>query len=354
MSDESSMRDDFEAAMTDVSDEEVTEVVETAEVEETNETVDEAPETQETVDEAPEMAAETNDTAVESTEETPASVEETPPKSLKAPMDWSPEQREDWSKVPTHLQEKITEREQHMAQAMQGMSEARATHDQLTKLSQSYAPVIAAEGATSPMQAIETLFQTTALLQNGSQQQKAEMMAELINHYGVDIGALDNTLVGQPQAPEQAQNSQMEQMLNQRLAPLDNMMQQMNQHQASQQQATQQAANVSVQEFSQKAEFLSDVRADMADLIDMAHKQGRDMQLPEAYQKACSLNPQIVSIMQKRHAQKELAGNNSNLASKREAASSLNGRMSGSGNAGDGGLSLHDTIAGAWDNQGRG
>ena len=344
MSTESSMRDDFEAAMSDVSDEEVVEVVEAPETAEAPEMGDEAPVMG---DEAPEIAA---DSGVD----TPEDSEKNAPKSRKAPVDWSPEQREDWSKIPAHLQEKIHEREQHIAQTMQGVSEARQTHEQFSKLAQSYAPVIAAEGATHPMQAVETLFQTTALLQNGSPQQKAEMMAELIGHYNVDIAALDNKLVGQEPPAEMQQNSQLEQMLNQRLAPLDSMMQQMNQQQVSQQQAEQQAANKSVQDFAGQAEFLGDVRGDMADLIDMAHRQGREMGLPEAYHKACTLNPQVMSILQKRQAQKELSSNNSNLASKRDAASSLNGRMAGTGSAGAGGLSLHETIANAWDEQNNG
>jgi hypothetical protein len=45
--------------------------------------------------------------------------------SLKAPVGWKPQEREQWSKIPRPLQERILEREKEMSQHMAGTSQAR-------------------------------------------------------------------------------------------------------------------------------------------------------------------------------------------------------------------------------------
>jgi hypothetical protein len=269
--------------------------------------------------------------------------------SIKAPVDWSPKQRESWSKIPRPIQDKIVAREQEMAQAMQGTGEARKTHDQFSQLAQAYAPIIASEGASSPMQAVEGMFKAVAHLRMGSPADKAQQIAGMIKHYGVDIQTLDDVLVGQ--TPQARPNAEMEQMLDQRMAPINQVMQQLSQMQANKQQQTQQAAVGSVQEFSKNAEFLGDVRMDMADLIDMAAKQGRTLTLQDAYDRACTLNPEISNVLDQRKEKERIMGSNSSIANKRNAASTLNGRQSGGGGAMNG-LSLRDTIASAWDDAG--
>ena len=200
------------------------------------------------------------------------------------------------------------------------------------------------------MALMESFLQTASTLQGGSAQQKAQTIAQLVNHYGVDINELDQSLVGGSNDPQQAQ---MEQLIKDRMAPYDQMVQQMAQQQDYQQQQVQVQADTDVKTFSEKAEFLSDVRIDMADMIDAAARQGRNMGLQEAYQKACTLNPQIMAVLTQRQQAKQLQGSAENIAAKREAASSLSGKMAGSG-GGSGSMSLHDTLARAWDDQAHG
>jgi hypothetical protein len=180
--------------------------------------------------------------------------------------------------------------------------------------------------------------------------QKAQIIADMITDFGVDINTLDSAIVGAAPSQEMQQSNQFEQMLNARMQPFEQLMGQQNAYQ--EQQATQrtESANAEVAAFSQKAEFLGDVRNDMADLIEMASKRGQSMSMEEAYGKACALNPQILKVMQERQTHANLVGNNNNMAGKRLAASSVNGRQIGGGGGG-GNLSMHDTIAAAWDNQ---
>lgn len=268
--------------------------------------------------------------------------------SVKAPVDWSPKEREDWSKIPRPLQDKIINREKEMAQAMSGTADARKTHDYIDHLAKSYAPVLAAEGVSSPLQAIDGLFKTVASLRLGTPQDKAAKMAQMIQHYGIDIGTLDSVLAGQ--APKANPNQEIEQMLDKRMAPVNQLMNHLGQIQQNQATQSQQKATDGVKQFAEGHEFLDDVRMDMADLIDMAAKQGRELTLEQAYDRACAVNPEIAEIIAQRKKQESLLGNNNSIAQKRAAASSLRGRQIGNGAQGV--MSLRDTIADAWDSAG--
>lgn len=286
--------------------------------------------------------------------DTPAAKQEAAAKadaqeSLKAPVDWSPKQRESWSKVPRDIQDKIIAREKDMADAIAGTADARKTHDQFAQLASSFAPVMAAEGASTPMEAVEGLFNTVAELRMGSPQQKAVKMASLISHYGVDIQALDSVLAGQP--VEEGSNAQLESMLDQRMQPVNDWMSMMAQNHHQQNQTVQDNATASVNEFAKTNEFLNDVRHDMADLVDMAAKRGQTITLQQAYDKACMLNPEISTVLDKRKSDEALLGGAKAIAAKEAAAGGLNGKQTGTGGGGAP-LSLRDQISSAWDSAG--
>jgi hypothetical protein len=353
------MREDFEAALDDsetdfneTQQEIITDDVQDSFQEEDQQKEGEPDNTSLETDDEPKAEAEAEASGSKDPEQKPDNEEKiTDDKnkdSMKAPVDWSPSEREQWSKIPRNLQEKITAREKDMATQMAGTAQARQTHDYITQLGQSYAPVLAAEGAESPLHAVKSLFDTVASLRMGTPQDKANEMGRLIKHYGIDIQALDSVLSGQ--APENNPNAQIEQMIDQRMAPVNQMLQMQKQQEQNQIQANQQTANRDVEQFSQTNEFLGDVRMDMADLIDMAAKQGRPLTLQQAYDRACSLNPEIAKIIDDRKKTESIMGNRQSLGHKRNAASSLNGRQIGTPSSDA--MSMHDAIADAWDNAG--
>jgi hypothetical protein len=270
-----------------------------------------------------------------------------------APVGWNPELREQWAGLPEGVKKQINAREQHMAQAMQGTSQARQTAQDFQGISQKYGSVMAAEGFNNPMQAVDTMLQTVTELRMGSPAQKATRIAELIQNYGIDIKTLDDSLAaqmgGQP-APQQQMDPNVQHMIDQRMAPMNQMMNQLAGMQQQKQQQGNVAAQQEVQQFAQNAEFLSDVRFDVADLIDMATKHGRDMPLQEAYDKACAMNPQIANVLAQRAQQQNLATAGQRMSSKKMAASSL-----APGNRGANSSAVPDTLLGqlnaAWDDQ---
>jgi len=268
------------------------------------------------------------------------------PSGINAPIGFTPESREVWKDVPDVVKEQIHKREQEITEAMSNTGEYRRTHTALNELAQSYAPILAAEGAETPMAAIEGLFRTVAELRVGSPQQIATKMAQLIGHYGVDISMLDQALSGEPVQTDEM--TAMERMLDNRLAPLQDMLNQQSNDRTVNDAASRDAVNTELQEFSKTAEFLQDVRMDMADLIDLASKQGRKMDFKEAYDKACALNPSVSKVIEDRKQAEILKNSGEVVDNKRNASSSI---ASSSGGAGAQGKpnTLRGEIEANWD-----
>lgn len=250
----------------------------------------------------------------------------------KPPVGWGPDAREGWNSIPKAAQDQITKREREVDDAIRNTSDARKSHAGLQQLTQTYGAVMAAEGATHPLQAFDTLMQTVSQLRMGSPQQKAQTVAELIAHFGVDIGALDNTLVGERAEPSPEQ--QMGHMIDQRMEPVNQMMGQLAGMQQQRHVTQNQEVGQEVEAFAQKNEFLNDVRNDMADLMDMATQRGQAMDLQEAYDKACQVNPQVQAVIRQR------------FESKKAAASSVSGQ--GAATTAPKDASLGDTLREAW------
>jgi len=274
-----------------------------------------------------------------------AGAEPDPNNSVKAPVNWSPAEREHWSKIPRQYQDKIVAREAEMEKAMEGTAVARKTHDAMERLGEAYAPVLAAEGAENPIAAAEHLFKYVAGLRMGTPAQKANIIAQVIQQYGIDIDALDMVLSGQP-AADPAQN-QMMQLIDQRMAPVNQLLETMQGNQASANAARETEVGNELATFQKTAEFMDDVRMDMADILDMASKNGRDMSLQEAYTRACSFNPEVSKILDSRKAAADLTGNQTNMQDKANAASSIAGKQSGTGGGAEN-MSLRATLEDAW------
>ena len=265
----------------------------------------------------------------------------------KVPASWSAKARETWGKLPADAQAEIVKRESEINRVLQESASARRTLGELNAVMQPHVQRMMASGVQSPIQAIGQLLATEQQLSGGDVATKAHTIAQLINRFGVDINTLDQILSNSPSHSHPTpQNPNIDQMLNERLAPFQNFMQQQQQYMQFEQSRKQQEANQSVQTFAQNAEFLSDVRLDMADLMDLAASRGKEMSLQEAYDKACAMNPDVSAILAQRQKQAQLVSANQAAAAKRNASVSLTGQQNGS--AKTTGDSLRDAIANAW------
>ena len=325
MADETSLREDLEAASESVEDnaEEAAVEVESAATEEAEGQTSEAQEEVSEKDgEKPLLDAE------------PAAEAAAPVAEAKAPLDWSDEVKAKWSELPKDVQDTILNRERHVNDVLQKSADARNAVSQFEQMISPYTPLMQAEGVTDPMQAINGLLQTTAALSLGSPAQKAQKIANLIAHYGVDIQTLDSVLAGEP--AQDPQQTQLEQMLNQRLAPVDQLLQRVNQaEQQSQQQLAQENAQT-IEQFASdpKNVHFEAVREVMADFLDMAAAHNQGMTLEQAYERACMAVPEVAQQVMAQRAQGVAGQQAQTLAGKTAAAASVHGQSGPAATAG--------------------
>lgn len=268
----------------------------------------------------------------------------------KAPASWSPKAREAWGKLPAEAQAEVMKREREVNKVLQETAGARNLATQLNATLAPFRDQMIASGVRNPLEAIGGLLATESRLRSGNHQEKALMVANIIKNYGVDIGELDNVLSGQGASSAPSGNSDIERLLEQRLAPMNSFIQQQQMQLQQQAMYEEQQAAQSVQSFSAQAEFINEVRMDMADLLDMAAKRGQAMTIEQAYTKACAIHPEVSSVMAQRQKQQQLMGTQSDIQRKKAAASSITGQRGGATSA-KGAESLRDSIAAAWDSQ---
>lgn len=227
----------------------------------------------------------------------------------RAPASWKPDVREHWSQLPDTVRSEISRREVEVQRTLQESAEARKNYDAVMKTISPYEAFIKAEGS-NPIQAIDNLMSTAARLRTGTAPELAQLVAGIVNQFGIGrfgnnfIDQLDSALAGQ--APQMNhQQSEIEQVLNQRLAPVQQMLSQFQQAQVQQQQRAQQQVVSEVEQFISQAEFGNDVREDMADILEVAQRRGINMTLQDAYKKAVMMNDNVRSVLtQRSQAQK--------------------------------------------------
>tara|TARA_R110000803_G_C11989465_1_gene321779 strand:+ start:1354 stop:2436 length:1083 start_codon:yes stop_codon:yes gene_type:complete len=272
----------------------------------------------------------------------------------KAPASWTPGAREGWSKVPADVQAQINKREAQMSQHMQNSAESTKAIKQLKTVMEPYQNSMMAAGVKDPFKVIGSLMNNDNIMRHGQSQDKAHLVASMIQRFGVDINTLDELLSGQPASQQSSSQGggQVQDMIRQEMAPFHQMMQQQEVQRQTQSHDAQQSATNDVSKFSQGKEFMEDVRHTMADFMDMASSRGQEMTLDQAYAKACALDPEISKIQASRAKEQSILGNNNLAKSKRNAASSITGSRGGLNSAGGGNTSMRDTIANAWNDMG--
>jgi hypothetical protein len=273
------------------------------------------------------------------------------PATDRAPNSWKPEIREHWAKLPAEVRDEINRREQHIQRTISETAQVRKFASDFAQVVNPYAHIIRAQNST-PLHAVHNLMQTAAGLAQGNPQQKAAIVAEIMQNYGIDVQILDQILVkgGSPN-PQQPRVEAPPPWAKPIFGFMENVQQ-------MQQQRTQQLhmeAERAITALEGKP-FFDDLREEMADLMDVAANRGREMTLEQAYDRAVALNPQIAKIIE----QRGLAARNSNpvsqaastLARARKAASTISGAPGGKATTtASGKQSRKEMLREAWDDQ---
>lgn len=241
----------------------------------------------------------------------------------KAPASWNPAVREHWNALPEPVREFITQREAQITSELTQSASARKLADDFVQSIRPYEQMIRAS-RTTPIQAVRSLLNNAAILQSGTPAQKVAVAAAIIKTYGVDIPQLDAILSGQARA-DNGPNAQIERIINERMAPVHQLMERLNQSDQAGVQALVADCTQEIETFaeSEEAEFLRDVKDEVADLLEMAARRGREMSIKEAYDIACAQNPQIAQVRTQRAEAQRIAAGGGAAARARVAAASL-------------------------------
>lgn len=271
-----------------------------------------------------------------------------PEPGLKPPVSWKPAVREKWSTLPPDVQAEISRRETEIQRGLSQAANARKFTEEFFRVVNPYETLIRAQNST-PLAAVSNLMNTAARLSLGTPAQKAQVIAEIIQNYAVDIQTLDSVLAGQAVPDEGAKISQL---IQQQLAPVQQFMQQIGQARAQRQQRMTAQIDSEIEQFASEADFFEDVRLDMADILDMAAKRGQEMSLDEAYARAVALNPDIAKIVSQRMAARQQQGTSQEAVQRaRLAASSVRGSPPAAGAKGTPD-SIRGALEAAWDQSG--
>jgi hypothetical protein len=305
---------------------------------------------------APEKAADPVDGAVKDKEQVKP---ETPAERLqhrvdRAPASWKKDAKGEWAALPLQVRQEVYKREMEVERVLKETAPIRQQIQEIQNVVSPYMARIQSAGVT-PVQAMNELFKADFILATGTPQSKAQMLAKLVNDYGVSIEDLDRAIVANMQGQLQTQpqgfdpnyvNQLVQQQLNHALAPIY-------QERQQREQAVVQSANQTVEQMSLNPAYpyFDDVREEMADLIEVAARRGVALSLEDAYTKAVAINPDV-SGQQSRQAMMTQANQQHQQAQKaRNAASSVSGApASGGANAFAGDGSLRSSIEAAFNN----
>jgi hypothetical protein len=257
-------------------------------------------------------------------------------------VSWKPGPRESWSKLERPVQEEILRREKEISTTLRDSADDRKLAREFKDTIQPFMQFIEADRST-PIMATKNLMATAAGLRVGTPMQKAQIAADIITQFGVDVQTLDNLLAGRVQAP-------MNQELEQRLAPINQFMQEQQNQAQRQYQEMEQSVESELEAFANdpKNEFFSDVKETMGDILDIAAQRGIKMDLQTAYNRAIMEHTEISEILAQRKADGQAAAQAASAQAAKAKAVSVKGARD-IGKQSSEGVSLRDDIANAFE-----
>jgi len=189
-------------------------------------------------------------------------------------------------------------------------------------------------------------------LSQGTRTAKAQLMAKLITDYDIDLVTLDTVLAGKPVADPVA--TQVEQIVQQRLAQSLAPYQQLLVQQQQAEQAEQQrlASTVNSMATNPKYPYFEQVRGEMADIIELSTKRGIPLSIEEAYNKAIQLDPVISKEVAAKVGHGKASAANQQAQRALRASSSVSGAPSGGLLGSPTGNDRRATIAAAFESLG--
>lgn len=229
------------------------------------------------------------------------------------PSSWTPH-KDKFATLPPDIQELIRQREDEVHKGFTKLDEERNFGKQIKEVITPYMPQIVAEGG-DPAKAVQSLLNTAYQLRMADPQTKAQLVGQIIQQYGVDMRYLQP---GQQQAP-------VDPRLNSMMQEMQTLKQTLSQQQSLQQQSETAKIQQEYQAFAAKPENAHanhpEVKAAMASLLEGGRAQGYQ----DAYDTAVYMVPEVRSTILSTQSAQTDAKRKEDLASKKNAGSSVTG-----------------------------
>lgn len=238
-------------------------------------------------------------------EESPVNIEP----SSQAPQSWGAAVKDKWGALPPEVQAEISKREKDFHQAMTRNDGELSLGKEMKDVITPYMHIIQAEGGT-PAKAVQSLLNTAYQLRTSSPERKAQLIHEIAQTYGVDLGQVQ-------------QQPQLDPAMQQILSRIDGIENKFTEHMTLQQRQEHDSIMEQVSAFSAdpKNVHFEQLKPAMAPLL--ASGQAKDLQ--EAYEMASWANPEIRSALLQQQQAEEVEKRKSEIAKKKAAAVSVTG-----------------------------
>lgn len=246
--------------------------------------------------------------------------------AVRAPVSWRPEVREKFGALPPEIQNEVSRREREIENGLREAAGSRRFFEEFARAVQPYEAMLRSEQAT-PLEAVSGLLNTAYQLRTATPQNKAALVAKIINDFGVNIEMLDNILSAQVDPQQQRTTPDMTSAyVEQQLAPVKQFMERFSGMEQRAQTVSNERAAQAIEEFKKDpevAEFYEDVSPDMADILEIAVRRGQKLTLREAFNRATMLHPEISKILADRKVAKTAQQASSAASRARNASASL-------------------------------
>ncbi len=253
-----------------------------------------------------------------------------PAATVRPPASIKPEARADWDKTPPAIQAEFHRRDREVNDALRQTAEARRFQDEFKQTLAPYEMLIRASNST-PLQAVDNLMRTAAALRTSPPPQRAQLVAQIVKEYGVDIVMLDRALSGSlPAAPPDPYVQQIQEQVK----PLVDFVSQLRQQQQTVTARTQQEAQAELEEFfanEQEYPYAADLADDIADILEVSARRGVQLTLQQAYSRASMLHPTISKLVENSGMAQQVAQQNAAAQKARNTAVSVRSAPAGSG-----------------------
>jgi len=266
---------------------------------------------------------------------------------VKPPQSWTPAEREHWAKIPAEAQKAIQRRELETSRVLNESAQSRRFQNEFVNVVKPFAHLIRARNST-PLQSVKNLMETAAGLTTGNGQQKAMIVAEIIDNYGVDVKVLDDVLSKRPASPTNGQAAIPPQLASV-LQPIHDFMGRVESGREQYIQQLQTSAAQTIEEAEAKLPFFEDLREEIADFLEIAAARGRELTVEKAHEMAVNSRPDIKKILDQRARAATLKSDPAKIAAKKKAAKTIHGAPRGEGGGDGKGKSRRSVLSDAWD-----